>query len=50
MGIRRRTKFVQVHEDVWKTIIAPDEAVALLVVEPLDVSFCSFSHRLIPSD
>jgi hypothetical protein len=38
LDIRCRTKFVHVHEDVWKTITAPDEAVALLVVEPLDVS------------
>jgi len=50
MGIRCRTEFIHVHEDVLETIITPDEAVTLLVAEPLDMSSYSFSHRLIPSD
>jgi hypothetical protein len=32
----RGTEFVQVHENVWKTITLLDEALAPLVVDPID--------------
>jgi hypothetical protein len=39
----RGMEFVQVHEDVWKTITLQDGALAVLVVDPLGISFYSFS-------
>jgi hypothetical protein len=31
-------KVIHVHEDIWLAIVATDETVSLLVIEPLDVS------------
>ena len=45
---RNSFRCTRTSEDVWKTITPPDEALALLVVEPLHMSFYSFGHRLTP--
>jgi hypothetical protein len=37
-------KVVHMHEDVWLAIVASDETVSLLVIEPLDVPGNSIRH------
>lgn len=44
VGVCFVAKVVHMHEDIRISIVAPDEAIPLLMIKPLDVSFYSIVH------